>query len=157
MPFFRWSLSYDFKLMLKGSCFCQPLILSYRCLNVGVFFLLLPAISDGSTLIFFLLSALCSASVIISGSPTTKVANFPLQPPQLAPDSDDLALPCPARGNSWGFRPYFAVYPELSPNTDIISFLNVTYGYVPQRWGYTGRVDSPYVPLWEGNITLYTP
>ena len=28
-----------------------------------------------------------------------------------------------ARGNSRGLRPYFAVYPELSPNTDIISFL----------------------------------
>ena len=31
-----------------------------------------------------------------------------------------------ARGNSRGFRPYFAVYPESSPNTDIISFLKVT-------------------------------
>ena len=29
-------------------------------------------------------------------------------------------------GNSRGFRPYFAVYPESSPNTDIISFLKVT-------------------------------
>ena len=25
-----------------------------------------------------------------------------------------------------GFRPYFAVYPESSPNTDIISFIKVT-------------------------------
>ena len=50
--------------------------------------------------------------------------------------------------------------PESSPNTDLISFLKVLYGhfqYCPQRWGYTGRVDSPYVPLWEGNITSYTP
>ena len=31
-----------------------------------------------------------------------------------------------ARGNSRGFRQYFAVYPESSPNTDIISFLKVT-------------------------------
>ena len=31
-----------------------------------------------------------------------------------------------ARGNSRGLRPYFAVYPESSPNTDIISFLKVT-------------------------------
>ena len=31
-----------------------------------------------------------------------------------------------ARGNFRGLRPYFAVYPESSPNTDIISFLKVT-------------------------------
>ena len=66
------------------------------------------------------------------------------------------------KGNSRGhtpetfreFRPYFALYPESSPNTDIIAFLKV-YGHF--QYCYTGRVDSLYIPLWEGYITLYTP
>ena len=64
-----------------------------------------------------------------------------------------------ARGNSRGFRPYFTVYPELSPNTDIISKSDFMafFQYCAQRCGYNGRDDSPYVPLWEGNISLYTP
>ena len=32
-----------------------------------------------------------------------------------------------ARGQSQGFRPYFTVYPNLSPNTDIIPFLTTIY------------------------------
>ena len=32
-----------------------------------------------------------------------------------------------ARGQSQGLRPYFTVYPDLSPNTDIIPFLTMIY------------------------------
>ena len=32
-----------------------------------------------------------------------------------------------ARGQSQGLRPYFTVYPDLSPNTDIIPFLTMNY------------------------------
>ena len=57
---------------------------------------------------------------------------------------------------------YGKIWPEPKgvPNMDIISFLKVTlwpFSVLPSEVGYTGRVDSPYVPLWEGNITSYTP
>ena len=32
-----------------------------------------------------------------------------------------------ARGQSQGLKPYFTVYPDLSPNTDIIPFLTMIY------------------------------
>ena len=32
-----------------------------------------------------------------------------------------------AQGQSQGLRPYFTVYPDLSPNTDIIPFLTMIY------------------------------
>ena len=32
-----------------------------------------------------------------------------------------------ALGQSQGLRPYFTVYPDLSPNTDIIPFLTMNY------------------------------
>ena len=54
-----------------------------------------------------------------------------------------------------GLRLNFVVHP-LSPNTDIISSKS-DYMFILSialRWAYTGRVDSLYVPLWEGNITL---
>ena len=75
-------------------------------------------------------------------------------------------------GQEEGYMIKYSPLPEITWRVlmDLISWVAFLYGhyiifknqyvyylFYPPKKGITGKVDSQYFPLWEGNISMYTP